>query len=364
MTTYDDKTKGIFTSGGKFILPLFKECEDVTFKASYIVVSSIKCKGKITALFDLIALSDVEAKEIDVKGRFICLGNCIISGSVIVQSDIWVNDLRASSIESHDKIVAQQIDGESIIADGNIVVGQILAVEKLAMSNKNILCGETAYGSGKVAAKIIITGEPIDLDDGEDAVESPNIYRPVVDKPKQAAELTESIDIIAQGKSMYAPSGNFTGYLDFLTSKVCDDERKAKFARWKEVLNEAEVVRQNAINEYTNIAIVIWLAEIAWSDYFNSWEMISDILSAFENHFKTLLERDKSAVCCNIDSYDKWLESLLILSRFGTLIDKAIYDVVFELVISNLGLKAKFMSERLKEKGWDAYAEQQRNISE
>jgi|GEM_PF-2280486 len=360
MTTYDDKTKGIVASDGRFILPLCKEYDDVTFKASYIVVPNIKCSGKITALFDLIVLGDVEAKEIDVKGRFVCLGNCTVSGSVIVQNEIWANDVRASSVEAHDRIVVQEIDGDTIIADGSIIVGKILAVEKLAKSAKIILCGETAYGAGKVAANTIITGEPIDLDGGEDAVESPNLYRPVSVQPqltKAVVASTEPVDLVAHGELEYAPSGDFTGYLDFLTSTVYDDESKAKFARWKEVLNEAETVRQSGISEYSNIAIIIWLAEIAWSDYFKNWKAIDDIFDVFESHFKGLMARDKNAVGCTINTYDKWLEALSILSGFGALIDRNVYSVAFELVVSNLGLKAKFVSERLNEKGWEAHVE-------
>ena len=67
MTTYDDKSKNIIASGDCFILSQCKEYDDVTFKASYVVVSNIKCHGKITALFDLAVLGDVEAAEIDVK---------------------------------------------------------------------------------------------------------------------------------------------------------------------------------------------------------------------------------------------------------------------------------------------------------
>ncbi len=360
MTTYDDKTKVIVDSGGRFILPICKEYDDVTFKASYVVVPSIKCKGKITALFDLIVLGDVEAKEIDVKGKFVCLGNCAVSGSVVVQNEIWANDLRASSIESHDRIVAQEIDAGTIISDGSIVVGKILAVEKLAKSDKYIVCGETAYGAGKVAANTIITGEPIDLDDGEDAVESPNLYRPVAAQPQPLQTTvtpTEPIDLIAHGESEYAPSGDYTGYLDFLVATVNDEESKLKFARWKEVLSEAEAIRQSGIDEYTNIAIIIWLVEIAWSDYFKNWDTVDDIFDTFEIHFKGLLESDIAAIGCAIDCYGKWLEALTILNRFGVLIDGAVYGVAFKLVVSNLGLKAKFVSERLSEKGWGVHAE-------
>lgn len=73
MTTYDDKTKGAIASGRRFILPSFKQCDEATFKASYIVASDIKCDGKITALFDLIVMGTIEASEVDVKGRLYVL---------------------------------------------------------------------------------------------------------------------------------------------------------------------------------------------------------------------------------------------------------------------------------------------------
>lgn len=357
MTTYDDKTTGIVASGGRFILPLCKEYDDLTFKASYIVVPNIKCKGKITALFDLIALGDVDAKEIDVKGRFVCLGKCTVSGSVVVQNEIWANDLRATSIESHDRIVVQEIDGGTITADGNIVVSKILAVEKLAKSEKNILCGETAYGSGKVAANTIITGEPLDLDDGEEAIVSPSVYTPnaVLKQPAEASSKASMlVDLIAYGETEYAPLGNFRGYLDLLISVDYDDESRDKHARWRVVLEEAERVCQCGISGYSNIALVIWLTDIATSSYFKNWDKITDLLDTFEIHFKNLVEDLDASVICSINSYSEWLEALSILSRVGTLIEQNVTRTAFELLMSNLGLKAKFVTDRLNEKGWQA----------
>ena len=289
MTTYDDKTEGIVASGRQFVMPVCKECDDVTFKASYIVLSNLRCNGKITALFDLIVLGNVEANEIDVKGRFVCLGNCAVIGSIIVQNEIWANDLRASSIEARDRIIAHEIDGDIIIADGSIIVGKTLAVEKLVKSGKNILCGETAYGAGRVAAKIIITGEPLDLDDGEEAVESPYLYQSIATQPQSTqGDVAPTVvdDLISYGESEYAQSGEFTGYLDYLTSMIFDSESKAKFFRWKEVLSEAVAARQSGIGGYLNIAIIIWLAEIAYSDYFKNWAAVDDVFDAFETHFK------------------------------------------------------------------------------
>jgi hypothetical protein len=361
MTTYDDKTQGVIESGGRFILPAFKPCVEATFKASYIVASNVKCDGKITALFDLIVLGNIKATELDIKGRFVCLGNCEVNGSIIVQNEIWANDVRATNIETHDRIVAQEIDGDTIIANGSIVVGKILAVGRLAKSEKYILCGETAYGAGKVSANTIITGEPLDLDDGEEAVVSPSTYSPSEAQPQPSsatAANNEPVDLISYGVTEYAPLGNFKGYLDFLLSSSFDDESKAKFARWRSVISEAEdVVCQVGIDKYINVAMVIWLVEIAYSAYFKNWDKMGDLFNAFENHFKGLVQRDRNGVGCTIGSYKEWLEALAILSHFGASIDGAVYSIAFELVVSNLGLKAKFVSERLYEKGWEAHAE-------
>ena len=127
MQVYDDKTSTAITSGTHLLVPLVQSYEDVTFKASYIVSSALSCKGKITALFDLIVFGDVSADEIDVKGRFICMGHCNTSGAIVVQNDMWCEDVRAASITCHDRIVAQSIDANILFADGSIIIdGQIL----------------------------------------------------------------------------------------------------------------------------------------------------------------------------------------------------------------------------------------------
>ncbi|GFH63336.1 MAG: hypothetical protein ZNDK_1107 [Candidatus Desulfovibrio kirbyi] len=361
MITYDDKTKGIIESVRRFVLPTFEPCDAATFKASYIVASDVKCEGKITALFDLIVLGSIEASELDINGRFVCLGNCNVNGSIIVHNNIWVNDIRAKTIEVHDRIVAQEINCTTIFAYGSIVVGKILAVGELALSSKNVICGETAYGAGKVSANTVITGEPIDLDDGVDAVVSPSVYNSSVIQQKSPATTrtkpAESTDLILHGETEYAPLENFRGYLDFLVSVAHDDENKARFTHWKNVLCEAETTVQSGIGSYTNVAILLWLSEIVSSVYFKSWNKIYKLFDTLEIHFKDLVQRDRNAVECAIENYSEWLCALSILNRFGALIDSTVYNVAYELVISNLGLKARFVSGRLSEKGWQAHAE-------
>lgn len=95
MILYDDKTINTIKNGTQLVIPFVDTDEDITFKASYVVASNLRSSGKISALFDLVVLGNVDAEEIDIKGRFICLGNCNVSGTIVVQNDMWGEDIQA-----------------------------------------------------------------------------------------------------------------------------------------------------------------------------------------------------------------------------------------------------------------------------
>ena len=100
MAVYDDKTSGIIKAGDRdncFIISNVKSRTEAIFKASYIVASSLRISGKITALFDLIVLGDVEADDIEVKGKFICMGDCTVENSIIVQDKMFVKQVKAKN---------------------------------------------------------------------------------------------------------------------------------------------------------------------------------------------------------------------------------------------------------------------------
>lgn len=84
MKLYDDKTKNAINNGMQLLLPVVDANEDIIFKASYVIAGDLRCSGKVSALFDLIVLGDASAKEIDVKGRFVCMGHCTVNGAIIV----------------------------------------------------------------------------------------------------------------------------------------------------------------------------------------------------------------------------------------------------------------------------------------
>jgi hypothetical protein len=358
MTTYDDKTTGIVASDGRFVLPHCIDCDDVTFKASYIVVSNIKCKGKITALFDLIVVGDLEANEIDVKGRFICMGKCK-ADTIIVYDEIWSEEITAISIETNSSITAQALKAKTIIAEGSILIARTLDIDSTAESKKAIICGETAFGSGIISTPTLFTGEPLDLDDGEDAVftkdDSVNLISRKRTPPADChIDSTPEENLIQLGEKNFVLKNDYCGYLDFVISMAHDEER-VKFKRWKTVLSEVEL-NCLSIDNCTNAAQLIWLSEIAGSDHFRNWPSIDEMFIMFDQHFVDLMHDNADGIVCTINSYSELLRALSILHLYGDIISKEVYCWIYEQLISNLGLKSEFVHKRLNEKGWSNHA--------
>ncbi len=359
MTTYNDKTIGIVASDGRFILPYCIDCDDVTFKASYIVASNIKCKGKITALFDLIVVGDLEANEIDVKGRFLCMGKCK-ADTIIVYDEIWSEEITAISIETNSRITAQALKAKTIIAEGSILIAQTLDIDSTAESKKAIICGETIYGSGIVSTPTLFTGEPLDLDDGEDAVftkdDSANqISRKLTTPADSHINSTPEENSIQMGEKNFELENDYCGYLDFVIAKAHDDEEREKFKRWKIILSEIES-NYLSIESCKNAVQLIWLSEVAGSDHFRNWLRIDEMFIMFDQHFADLIHDNANEIVCTISSYSELLRALSILQMYGDIISKEVYCWIYEQLISNLGLKSEFVHKRLSEKGWSSHA--------
>ena len=421
MVVYDDKTSNAITSGTQMLIPSSQNTEDVTFKASYIVSSDLNCQGKVTALFDLVVFGDVHADEIDVKGRFICMGHCVVSGAIVVQNDMWCEDIRATSITCHDRIVAQSIDADSIFADGSIIIGKTLAIEKRAQTNQNVICGETAYGAGKIVASSILTVEPLDLDDGEEALESPFHY----------STKTQSTIKTSAESAKYEKDNDYAGYIAALI-KNSEEPVQKQLKKYLTVLKAVEMAAPSSISEFRDATLLIWLVEMSNSDYFKGWKTISEwtqtVLTHFQNvaegkntgsthgkpaekllkgytvshtkygigtvedivssgtgthsskmaminfeeygvkkfpvpdalkHFLVLSETSiyssddiRGSMTCNINDYQEWLTALEVLNENKKLLGDNLHNAIFDLLIEKIGLKAKFVEDRFKEKGW------------
>lgn len=359
MTTYDDKATGIVTSGGRFILPHCIDCDDLAFKASYIVESNIKCTGKITALFDLIVIGDVEASEIDVKGKFVCVGKCK-ADTICVYDEIWSEEIVAASIETNSRITAQKLKAKTIIAEGSILIARTLDVDITAESSKAIICGETAFGAGIITAPILFTGEPLDLDNGEDAVITKGAIKN--QKSEESNHPTDNhidsgtiVNIIQLGEANFKQENDYCGYLDFAISNAHDDDEKEKFKRWKTTLHEAEL-NCHILDNCTNVVQLISLSEVASSDHFRNWPKIDEMFVMLDQHFTDLMHDNADGIVCIISSYSELLRALSILHLYGDIMSKELCCWIYEQLISNLGLRPEFVYKRLIEKGWVNHA--------
>jgi hypothetical protein len=415
MAVYDDKTSGIIKSGNYSMIGSVQSRTEAVFKASYIVASSIQVKGKITALFDLIVIGDVVAHDIDVKGRFVCFGNCEVENSIIVQDKLFVNGIRAKYIEAHDDITAQEIDVDVLKADGNVIVGQTLATEELAQSEQKILCGDTAYGAGRISAYAIITGEELDMDDGVEAVIDPN---------EISFDQGEENKKVINGKK-YAEKNDFVSYLEELFDNCdTDDIKQYTFVRWMRTLKKVSETKKQPNFECYDIGLLLGLTEMYFSEHFNGWDIIAEWHRDFLDKFSKLangesvslenqltlknlyvgqrllhktngagkivnLEKKEKTIATvlfddgtklsyqmeialkffaredaptpdeiisklyiNPEEFEEWANYIQILEVYGHVLSPKIVDLAMDLLCAKIGVKSKFILDRIKENGW------------
>ena len=60
----------------------------------------------------------------------------------------------------------------------------------------------------------------------------------------------------------------------------------------------------------------------------------------------------KSSIQCNVDGYDEWLSALQLIHTYKEYLGTNLYNTIYSLLLSKLGLKPKFVEDRFKEKGW------------
>lgn len=420
MRVFDDKTSGVTANDKYYVVSGVDEKDDVIFKTSFIVASDLVCSGNVSALFDLVVFGDIDVEEMDVKGKLICLGNCKVNGQLMVQNIIWAEDIVAESVVTHDQIVAQSIDATNISADGNVIVGRTLSVEKIANIGEALLCGETVFGSGKVVANSVLTLEPIDLDEGIDAIIDPNEYVPSQNKGKMQIE-----DLVEIGLQRYEGYNDYEGYICYLMDKVTNDE-KTVLNKWLDLLYEVDELVTKKNTQCKDGLLLIRFFQICDSLYFRNWEKLSDWKKTLENNFVDSLISTKmqyrGETCTSINvgdmllhtkygrgrateiiqdrhskyvsvkfvtgeekkfvipdcfkffqkvqeviednslkhegftydvgSYEEWLEVLAILEKYRKEIDERLYITLFDGLLGHLGLKSKFILDRLKTKGW------------
>jgi len=221
-------------------------------------------------------------------------------------------------------------------------------VEQLAGRGNNIVCGGTAYGAGKVAANVVITGEPIDLDDGVVAVVNPNLYKPVLSEtPHVTAEHSTRPDFIS--------TNDWDGYLSWLIECPDADKEEARFRMWKDVIAKANAHISENMENLKDLTLLLWMTSIASSKYFSDWMHIQDIQIALDKHFASQISAGSSSIVCELNNYGELIQALDTLNRYGNRIGENVSSFAFQMLMSNFGLKSKFVTERFNEKGWNIH---------
>ena len=66
----------------------------------------------------------------------------------------------------------------------------------------------------------------------------------------------------------------------------------------------------------------------------------------------TSSEEINATIQCNISSYSEWVLSLQIVERYKDKLGINLYSIMQDLLLAKIGLKSKFIEDRIKEKGW------------
>lgn len=286
--TYDENSKGVIQNENMLVLIRPVSGTDIVFKASFVVASDVICSGKIMAYFDLTVIGNISAVELEVKGRFICTGRCDIKNSINVHGEILINDINATSIETQESIVGQSIDIKRLSAAGNIIVGKILAVEELAKTDGKILCGETAYGAGKIIAQTVITGDPLDLDDGAKTIISPFEY----DAEEVNSYEKNLKSMFQSGEKLLSETNDYKSYINALVENCMIDDEKRKLRRWCIDIERIEDAFNNGMENCRNIELLLWATEIVHSPYFENWHNLKLWYSSLSMLFYKLVRND------------------------------------------------------------------------
>jgi len=284
MQVFDDKTTNAVNINSRLILNSPIKADDTAFKATYYATADLVCSGKITALFDLFVIGNVVAKEIDVKGKFVCLGKCEVSDTLLVQNDIICSEIEADTIICHENITAQELESKQITCNGRIIIEKTLAVEEIAKCDQTVICGETAYGSGRIVANTVITGEPVDLDDGEKSIVSPYVY-------SREDDTEDAKDKIVSLSQKYRGDNNYRAFLDSIKQNG-NEIQQSLAERYLCAFNQIEKVNTDGIEDFRDTKLLLQLLDMMASGWFEGWQTVEDYKYKLLHHFEALASGD------------------------------------------------------------------------
>lgn len=65
----------------------------------------------------------------------------------------------------------------------------------------------------------------------------------------------------------------------------------------------------------------------------------------------------KNSITCTAADYSEWIDLLRVLNTYGKYFETDLFNLAFDLVTAQLGLKGKFVEDRFREKGWKPHVQ-------
>lgn len=149
--------------GKKNILESFESKDVVIFNESYTVVGETLAAKKISALYDLTVIGDLEADEILVNGNLTVIGNINSNKLNCANYLICQGSIESKEIDVGN-IIADSIRCGSFNCEGNAIVKNTIDIDDNCKVERVLFAGEGIVGAGSFSALNAIANEYFEFD--------------------------------------------------------------------------------------------------------------------------------------------------------------------------------------------------------
>lgn len=131
----------------------------LVFNETYTIVGENAEGCKIHALYDLIILGDVSLRECVVNGALTIIGDAHINNLTCHKDLVCKGDVFSKKIYVGGNIIANSIDCDELICDGNVFVHTTANINETVKIDKTIVACEGIMGAGKFSAQNAIAND-------------------------------------------------------------------------------------------------------------------------------------------------------------------------------------------------------------
>lgn len=244
--------------GKRNILESFESKDVVIFNESYTVVGELLSAKKISALYDLTVLGDINANEILVNGDLTVIGNITSEKLTCANYLICQGEVESKSIDVGN-IIADSIRCESFNCEGNAVIKNTIDIDDNCKVDNVIFAGEGIVGAGSFSALNAIANEYFEFDGKVEG----NVLELLSDKKINEATKTEILDI----SSMPLPD-----IVEQLDKRLTETYKECEDLDETEIINLLKVVDSiSPISIESRFKIFNTLTKISYQDEINEF---------------------------------------------------------------------------------------------